>query len=120
MSKNNTKKKKRLYVSNVILFFPINKNNLRRKKSKHKKHLGGNSTPIDVKECMKQGFCAGEYPSSIPSNLQEYTVHEFSSNNDNNLIGDLHKVSESNANLSVGDKNYIPADSPQKAVFLSK
>jgi hypothetical protein len=120
MAKNNTKKKKKIYLSNVILFFPINKNNFVKKTIKNKKHLGGNNTSIDVKECMKQGFCAGDFPSTIPSNLQEYTVNEFSGNNDTNHTGDLHKIAELNSNLAVGDKNYTPATPPPKAVFLSK
>ena len=87
---------------------------------KNEKHLGGNNSVIDMKECMRQGFCAGEFPSTIPANLQDYAVTEFSANTDTNHVGDLHKTAELNTNLSVGDKNYNPATPPPKAVFLAK
>ena len=105
----------------MILFFPYGGGKkVYKKTTKAHRHLGGNNTVIDVTECMRQGFCSGDYPSTVPSNLQEYVVTEFSGNADNNYIADLHKTSELNTNLSVGDRNYSPASPPAKAVFLPK
>lgn len=120
--KKSKKKKDMIYLSNIFLFFPsykINKST-KIKKTKKRKHLGGNNTPIDVKECLSQGFCAGDFPSTVPSNLQDYTVTEFSDTNSTNTAGDLHKTAELNSNLAVGDNNYNPATPPKGAEFLPK
>lgn len=121
MKKNKTKKNLNLiYLSNVFLFYPIYKKKSIKNTMKNKNYFGGNNSVIDMKECMTQGFCAGDYPSTIPKNLEEYTITEFSDNTTTNLVGDLHKTAELNHNLAVGDKNYNSVSPPPKAVFLQK
>ena len=120
--KKSKKRKQIVYLSNILLFFPSHHLNKSKKikKTKKKKHLGGNNTPIDVKECLSQGFCAGDFPSTIPNNLQDYAVTEFSDTNSTNTAGDLHKTAELNSNLAIGDNNYDPASPPKDAEFLPK
>ena len=122
-TKKHTSKKKNIINGNTILIiFPISINNKNLKKTFKKKrnYFGGNNTPIDAKECMRQGFCSGEYKSAIPSYLNEYAVTQYSGNNDTNTIGDLHQIKESNVNLSVGDSNYNPSTPPEGAQFVEK
>ena len=120
--KKSKKKKQIIYLSNVLLFFPsCNLNKSRNiKKTQKKKHFGGNNTPIDAKECLSQGFCAGDFPSTVPSNLQDYAVTEFSDPHSTNTAGDLHKTAERTSNLAIGDNNYNPATAPKGAEFLPK
>ena len=129
--KNNRKNKKDINLSNILFIFPIEKMNKKMNKKinkkykkktfkKRKKYYGGNNTPIDSKECLSQGFCSGDYPSSIPSYLQEYAVTEFSNSTDTNTTGELHKIRETNKNLSVGDSSYTAATPPKGASYVPK
>ena len=125
--KNNILKKSKkninaIYLSNIFILFPSYnvKKSIKMKKTKKKKHYGGNNTPIDTKECLSQGFCAGEFPSSIPNNLQDYAVTDFADTSTTNTTGDLHKTAELSSNLAVGDNNYDPATAPKGAQFLPK
>ena len=125
--KINRNNKKDINLSNIFFIFPIgkmNKNTNKKYKKKtfkrRRKYYGGNNTPIDAKECLSQGFCSGDYPSSIPSYLQEYAVTEFSSSTDTNTTGELHKIRESNKNLSVGDSSYTAATPPKGTSYVAK
>lgn len=125
--KNNRNNKKDNNLSNIFFIFPIKKINKKTNKKykrktfkRKKKYYGGNNTPIDAKECLSQGFCSGDYPSSIPSYLEEYAVTEFSSSTDTNTTGELHKIRESNKNLSVGDSSYTAATPPKGSSYVAK
>tara|TARA_Y100000991_G_C21957049_1_gene342603 strand:- start:393 stop:776 length:384 start_codon:yes stop_codon:yes gene_type:complete len=120
--KKSKRKKQIVYLSNILLFFPsYGLNNTRKiKKTKKRKHLGGNNTPIDVTECLSQGFCSGDFPSTIPNNLQDYAVTDFSDTDSTNTAGDLHKTAELTSNLAIGDNNYDAATPPNGAEFLPK
>lgn len=91
-----------------------------KRKTQKKIYSGGNKQSLNFLDCMRRGFCSGEFKSTVPDYLQEYAVTEFSNNDTTNQTGDLHKTIELNSNLSIGDSNYTPASPPEGAYFNNK
>ena len=114
-NKKNKKYKNHTIFNEYYLIVPL----YIKRKTKKKIYSGGNQS-LNFLDCMRRGFCSGEFKSTVPDYLREYAVTEFSNNDTTNQTGDLHKTIELNSNLSIGDSNYTPASPPEGAYFNNK
>ena len=105
----------------LILCFLINRKKIENFNIyKRKNEYNSLKFPMTQNDCMNHGFCYGDYSSSLNKGNEEYSFPELSSNKDIQMIGGLHEIRNSNANLSVGDKNYNPVSIPEGAKFIDK